>query len=58
MTHQIDHTPRTYACINAQGHPYGYTPFCSSREETLGFQFWRSGYWANHLQGKVRASVM
>jgi hypothetical protein len=37
-----------------QGRPYGYTPFCDSREETLGFQFWRSGYWANHLQGKVR----
>ena len=21
------------------------------REETLGFQFWRSGYWADHLRG-------
>ncbi len=41
-----------------QGHPYGYTPFCTSREETLGFQFWRSGYWANHLQGRVRNNVM
>lgn len=49
-------TLRTYAS-NTQGHPYGYTPFCDSREETLGFQFWRSGYWANHLQGKVSARV-
>ena len=31
------------------GAPYGYTPFCDSRAETLGFQFWRSGYWKNHL---------
>ena len=22
------------------------------RAETLGFQFWRSGYWADHLRGK------
>ena len=35
-----------------KGKPYAYTPFCSSREETLGFQFWRSGYWANLLDGK------
>jgi UDP-glucose:glycoprotein glucosyltransferase len=35
-----------------QGKPYGYVPFCSSRQETLGFQFWRSGYWADHLRGK------
>ena len=34
------------------GKPYGYTPFCTSREETLGFQFWRSGYWKEHLRGK------
>lgn len=26
-----------------QGAPYGYTPFCDSRETTLGFQFWRTG---------------
>ena len=35
-----------------QGKPYGYVPFCTSRKETLGFQFWRSGYWADHLRGK------
>ena len=23
-----------------------------SRQETLGFQFWRQGYWADHLRGK------
>lgn len=38
--------------LDLHGHPYGYTPFCDSREETLGFQFWRSGYWADHLHGR------
>jgi len=31
---------------------YGYTPFCDTRSSTLGFQFWREGYWKNLLQGK------
>ena len=35
-----------------QGAPYAYTPFCTSRAETLGYQFWRHGYWADHLAGK------
>jgi len=35
--------------MDLEGAPYGYTPFCDSRAETLGFQFWRSGYWKNHL---------
>jgi len=35
-----------------QGAPYAYTPFCTSREETLGFQFWRAGYWKDHLAGR------
>ncbi|KAK7235953.1 UDP-glucose:glycoprotein glucosyltransferase [Aureococcus anophagefferens] len=34
------------------GKPYGYVPFCDSRPETLGYQFWRSGYWKDHLRGK------
>jgi UDP-glucose:glycoprotein glucosyltransferase len=38
--------------MDLQGKPYAYTPFCDSREETLGFQFWRSGYWADHLRGQ------
>lgn len=38
--------------MDLQGAPYGYTPFCSSRETTLGFQFWRGGFWENHLRGK------
>jgi Glucosyltransferase 24/Thioredoxin-like domain/UDP-glucose:Glycoprotein Glucosyltransferase len=38
--------------MDLHGKPYAYTPFCTSREETLGFQFWRSGYWADHLRGK------
>ncbi|GBG24479.1 UDP-glucose:glycoprotein glucosyltransferase [Hondaea fermentalgiana] len=37
--------------MDLEGKPYGYTPFCTSREETLGFQFWRSGYWKDHLRG-------
>merc|ERR1711968_324691 len=38
--------------MDLEGAPYGYTPFCTSRKETLGSQFWREGYWKNHLQGK------
>jgi UDP-glucose:glycoprotein glucosyltransferase len=38
--------------MDLEGKPYAYTPFCDSREETLGFQFWRQGYWADHLRGK------
>jgi UDP-glucose:glycoprotein glucosyltransferase len=38
--------------MDIEGKPYGYVPFCSSRKETLGFQFWRSGYWESHLQGR------
>jgi UDP-glucose:glycoprotein glucosyltransferase len=38
--------------MDLQGAPYGYTPFCTSREETLGYQFWRQGFWKNHLNGK------
>jgi len=30
----------------------GYTPFCDSRNETLGYQFWRTGFWQTHLRGK------
>jgi UDP-glucose:glycoprotein glucosyltransferase len=38
--------------MDLQGAPYGYTPFCSSRESTLGFQFWRGGFWESHLKGR------
>ena len=38
--------------MDLRGRPYGYTPFCSSRKETLGYQFWREGYWKNHLRGR------
>ncbi|CAN0520785.1 unnamed protein product, partial [Ectocarpus sp. 12 AP-2014] len=38
--------------LDLQGAPYGYTPFCSSREETLGYQFWRGGFWQAHLAGR------
>lgn len=26
--------------------------YAIARNETLGFQFWRHGYWADHLRGK------
>jgi hypothetical protein len=38
--------------LDLQGHAYAYTPFCTSREETLGFQFWQQGYWKDHLRGR------
>ncbi|XP_067851613.1 UDP-glucose:glycoprotein glucosyltransferase 1 isoform X2 [Heptranchias perlo] len=38
--------------LDLEGAPYGYTPFCESRKEMDGYRFWRSGYWANHLQGR------
>ena len=38
--------------MDLKGAPYGYTPMCSSRESTLGFQFWRGGFWESHLRGK------
>ncbi|GMF26723.1 unnamed protein product [Phytophthora lilii] len=36
--------------LDMEGKPYGYTPFCDSRN--VGFQFWRQGYWKDHLRGK------
>jgi UDP-glucose:glycoprotein glucosyltransferase len=38
--------------MDLQGHVYGYTPFCTSRATTLGYQFWREGFWKNHLGDK------
>ncbi len=38
--------------MDLKGAPYGYTPMCSSREETLGYQFWRTGFWKGHLRDK------
>lgn len=38
--------------LDLDGKPYGYTPMCSSRESTLGFQFWRGGFWESHLGGR------
>jgi len=38
--------------MDLQGAPYGYTPMCSSRESTLGYAFWRTGFWKSHLQDK------
>ena len=38
--------------MDLHGAPYAYTPFCTSRKETLGYQFWRTGYWKDHLGDK------
>ena len=38
--------------LDQEGAPYGYTPFCDSREETLGYQFWRTRFWKSHLRRK------
>jgi UDP-glucose:glycoprotein glucosyltransferase len=38
--------------MDLKGAAYGYTPFCTSRKETLGFQFWQEGYWKTHLRGR------
>lgn len=38
--------------LDLGGAPYGYTPFCDSRQEMEGFRFWKQGYWKNHLQGR------
>lgn len=38
--------------IDLQGAPYAYTPFCSTRETTIGYQFWREGFWKTHLKGR------
>jgi UDP-glucose:glycoprotein glucosyltransferase len=35
--------------LDLHGAPYAYTPFCTSRETTLGYQFWREGFWKQHL---------
>jgi len=38
--------------LDMEDHVYGYVPFCDSNEETLGFQFWREGYWKQLLEGR------
>ena len=38
--------------LDLHGAPYAYTPFCDSRKDMLGYQFWRGGYWKDHLMGK------
>jgi len=35
-----------------EGAAYAYTPFCTSRQDTLGYQFWRDGFWKDHLKGR------
>ncbi|KAI0244032.1 killer toxin resistant protein [Massospora cicadina] len=38
--------------VDLGGAPYGYVPFCTSRESMRGYRFWEHGYWAEHLEGK------
>ena len=43
---------RELAEMDLEGAPYAFTPFCESRKETLGYQFWREGFWKDHLRGR------
>jgi UDP-glucose:glycoprotein glucosyltransferase len=43
---------RELAEYDLEGAPYAFTPFCDSRKETLGYQFWREGFWKDHLKGR------
>ena len=43
---------RELAELDLGGAPYAFTPFCESRKETLGYQFWREGFWKDHLRGR------
>jgi len=38
--------------VDLHGAPYGFTPMCDDRTEMEGFRFWKTGYWANFLEGK------
>ncbi|KAJ3071820.1 hypothetical protein HDU98_004753 [Podochytrium sp. JEL0797] len=38
--------------LDLEGAVYGYTPMGDSRPEMEGFRFWKTGYWASHLQGR------
>lgn len=38
--------------MDLNGAPYGYTPMCDSRESTIGYAFWKTGFWESHLRGK------
>ncbi|KAF1784246.1 Nucleotide-diphospho-sugar transferase [Phytophthora cactorum] len=41
--------------LDLEGKPYGYTPFCDSRN--VGFQFWRQGYWKDHLRESLYSQL-
>ncbi|KAJ3728096.1 hypothetical protein DFJ43DRAFT_1085879 [Lentinula guzmanii] len=38
--------------LDLHGAPYGYTPMGDDNEAMEGFRFWKTGYWADFLQGK------
>lgn len=45
--------------IDLKGAPYGYVPFCDSREEVAGYRFWKTGFWKDTLRGaKYRISAL
>lgn len=35
-----------------QGAPYAYAPFCEGNDDTVGYRFWKQGFWQDHLQGR------
>lgn len=38
--------------LDLHGAPYGYTPMGDDNEAMEGFRFWKTGYWADFLQGR------
>ncbi|PFH48143.1 glycosyltransferase family 24 protein [Amanita thiersii Skay4041] len=38
--------------LNLHGAPYAYTPMGDDNHDMEGFRFWKTGYWAETLQGK------
>eukprot|EP01028_Stygiella_incarcerata_P005737 TRINITY_DN2385_c0_g1_i2.p1 TRINITY_DN2385_c0_g1~~TRINITY_DN2385_c0_g1_i2.p1 ORF type:complete len:1648 (+),score=442.89 TRINITY_DN2385_c0_g1_i2:114-5057(+) len=50
---QVAHVDlKELASIDLKGAPYGYTPFCQSKEDMDGYRFWKTGYWHSHLRGR------
>lgn len=37
--------------IDMKNRVYGFVPFCDNRAESADLRFWKSGYWADYLQG-------
>ncbi|KAF8062716.1 hypothetical protein HT031_004046 [Scenedesmus sp. PABB004] len=38
--------------MDLKGKPLAYTPFCDNNKEMEPYRFWKTGFWATHLQGQ------